>query len=351
MIFALPVRIGVLGILNPTETADHEYETSVKITANLKNMIVHQERNLDNLHEEGTKEIINQTKQDKGKRLTEEFERLKGESNDLLKRKLGHAREKGAGLWLTCLPIQSLDYALNKQYFQDGLCERYGWRVPGTPMFCACGKRNSPDHALSCPKGGYTIMRHNKLRDLEATILKDVCRDVRIEPELMPIGNRTFNEGAITSHRARLDVSAVGVWSPMERTFLDVRVVHPDCPSHVGKSIESLYKQNEQEKKRHYNQRIIQVEKANFTPLVFSTMGGMAPECTRYHKRVAELISMRTKEEYADVMNHLRTRLRITLLKCNLIAIRGERGKPRKPNGSFSELSFNMIPDMPSYEV
>ena len=108
---------------------------------------------------------------------------------------------------------------------------------------------------------------------------------------------------------------------------------------------------DEESKKRTYNQRIIQVEKASFTPLVFSTTGGMAPESTRFHRRLAELISMKTKEEYSHVMNHLRTRLRITLLKSTLIALRGERGKQRKPKASMSELSFNMIPDMPSYET
>ena len=151
----------------------------------------------------------------------------------------------------------------------------------------------------------------------------------------------------------QVNVSAAGVWSPMERTFLDVRIVHPNAPSHMGKDISKIYKQNEDEKKRAYNQRIIQVEKATFTPLVFSTTGGMAPECTLFHKKVAEHIATKTKEEYSDVMNHLRTRLRFSLLKSTLVAVRGERGKQRsaRERETTTELSFNMIPDMPSYEV
>ena len=116
-----------------------------------------------------------------------------------------------------------------------------------------------------------------------------------------------------------------------------------------------MYEKNENEKKNTYNQRVIQVEKATFTPLVFTTSGGMAPECTMFHKRVAELISMKTKEEYSHVMNHLRQRLRFTLLKSTLIAIHGERGKPQRARErtkeNISELSFNMIPNMPSYDV
>ena len=70
-------------------------------------------------------------------------------------------------------------------------------------------------------------MRHDRIRNLEATILKDVCKDVRIEPELLPIGD-TSTSSTNVADKARLDVSAVGVWSPMERTFFDERVVHPN---------------------------------------------------------------------------------------------------------------------------
>ena len=193
-------------------------------------------------------------------------------------------------------------------------------------------------------------MRHDRIRNLEATILKDVCKDVRIEPELLPIGD-TSTSSTNVADKARLDVSAVGVWSPIERTFFDVRVVHPNAPSYNGKDVEKIYQQNEREKKSKYNQRVIQVEKATFTPLVFTTTGGMAPECTKFHKKVAELISWKTKEEYSQVMNHIRTRIRFTLLKSTLIAIRGERGKSRKVPNNISDVSFNMVPDMPSYEI
>ena len=166
---------------------------------------------------------------------------------------------------------------------------------------------------------------------------------MRIEPELLPIVD-TSTSSTNVADKARLDVSAVGVWSPMERTFFDVRVVHPNAPSYNGKDVEKIYQQNEREKKSKYNQRVIQVEKATFTPLVFTTTGGMAPECTKFHKKVAELISWKTKEEYSQVMNHIRTRIRFTLLKSTLIAIRGERGKSRKVPNNISDVSFNMVP-------
>ena len=72
------------------------------------------------------------------------------------------------------------------------------------PSFCACGGKNDLDHVLTCPVGGYTIMRHNALRDTEADLMKEVCRDVKIEPALIPIPNEQ------TQDQARCDISAQG---------------------------------------------------------------------------------------------------------------------------------------------
>jgi len=66
------------------------------------------------------------------------------------------------------------------------------------------------------------MMRHNCTRDLETEIMQEVCSDVRIEPELMPLDNNFMRNGN-NAENARLDVSGIGVWGPFERTFLDIR--------------------------------------------------------------------------------------------------------------------------------
>ena len=57
-----------------------------------------------------------------------------------------------------------------------------------------------------------------------------------------------------------------------------------------GKTMEQIYHHQEMEKKRMYNDRIIQVEKASFVPLIFTTSGGLGPVCDRLNKRLAEKI-------------------------------------------------------------
>lgn len=186
------------------------------------------------------------------------------------------------------------------------------------------------------------MMRHNGIRDLEAELLQQVSKDVKIEPELLPLGENQMVQGN-NAEKARLDVSAVGVWGTHERTFLDVRIMHPNAPSYIHKNIEDVYVQHENEKKRTYNERIIEVEKGTFTPIVMSTTGGMGKEAEKYHQRIAQLIAEKKHETYAHVINYIRTRLRFNLLKSILVAIRGVRGK-RSQAGPISALSFNLIP-------
>ena len=101
-----------------------------------------------------------------------------------------------------------------------------------------------------------------------------------------------------------------------------------------------------------YNERVLLVERGSFTPLIFSTTGGMGPEATKYHKRIAELISVKRGETYSDVVNHIRTRIRFALLKSILVAVRGERGRGRRTiDVPISDLSLNLVPNQPSYEV
>ena len=186
---ALPVRMGGLGTQNPVLTADTEFRNSCIVIENLRTLIVRQETNLTNYDIETVKGDIARLKLEKEEGLLVQLGEVKDLVDDKLKRSLELAAEKGAGAWLSALPLQSMGYVLNKQEFRDGLCLRYGWRIPNTPSFCGCGVKNSVDHTLNCKLGGYVTMRHNNIRDLEASLLKDVCKDIKIEPVLMPLSN------------------------------------------------------------------------------------------------------------------------------------------------------------------
>ena len=147
-----------------------------------------------------------------------------------------------------------------------------------------------------------------------------------------------------------MDISARGIHGQNERTFFDVRITHPNADSNREKTLAQIYRQHELEKKRLYNERVLQVEKGSFVPLVFTTTGGFAPECERFNKRLAELISIKRNESYALVMEHIRTRLRFALLKSTLVAVRGIRGTRRSNESDLYHVDFNLIPEQTCYE-
>ena len=95
---------------------------------------------------------------------------------------------------------------------------------------------------------------------------------------------------------------------------------------------------------------MIEVEEAAFTPSVFTTSGGMGPECERLNKRLGELIAAKSKEKYAHIMMHIRTGLRFALLKATLVAVRGYRGKDVTSRQDEDEIDFNLIPHDEPYE-
>ena len=88
----------------------------------------------------------------------------------------------------------------------------------------------------------------------------------------------------------------------MDKVFFDVRIFHHGAKSNQLATVEAAFKKHEDEKKRVYNQHIM--EKATFTPLVLSTHGGIGPEAEKFNKRLAALIAK--KEEYSIAkLSHL----------------------------------------------
>ena len=155
------------------------------------------------------------------------------------------AQTDGASSWLTTLPIKDEKFSLNRREFLDAICLRYNWSISRIPTICACSHNNSVEHALSCKLGGFISLRHNELRDLTADLLTEICKDVSKEPAL--------SNSTDTEEELRADVSARGLWQPMQRAFIDVRVFHPFAPSYRNQSVSATFKSMENEKKRKYN--------------------------------------------------------------------------------------------------
>lgn len=220
-----------------------------------------------------------------------------------------------------------MSFDLNKRDFRDAIRLRYDWPIP--------------DHAMIFKRGGFIIQRHNELRDLDAELLKMVCYDVEVEPSLQPVTGEELNRGANQSHDARLDVHARGFWERQRSAYFDIRVCHPHADSYKDLTLKQLYKQQENEKKRKYASRILEVEQGTFTPLVFSTTGGMGEGCARYHARLAELLAITKGETYSTTVSWIRAKVSFALLRGALLCLRGSRGN-RKLATTIHETDFEI---------
>ena len=184
---------------------------------------------------------------------------------------------------------------------------------------------------MVCRRGGFIIQRHNELRDLEAEMLKMVCNDVQIEPILQEINGEVLTPGTNRAPDARLDIHARGFWDRQGSVLFYVRVCYPNAESYRGLTPKQTYRQHESERKRMYASRVLEGEQGSFAPLVFTTTGGMAGECMRYHSRLAELLSTKKGANYGITMSWIRAKVSFALLRSVLLCLRGSRCTRRAP--------------------
>jgi len=248
------------------------------------------------------------------------------------KRVLSEICEPGASSWLSVLPLREHGFVLNKGEFRDALALRYAWQLRNTPQTCVCGVDFSVNHALTCKRGGFTTLRHNEVRDLLAVELTQICSSVSTEPALLPVSGEVFlAESTNKKDGARVDIRARGFWTRGEDAYFDVRVFHPNAPSYVSKTLPALYELHEREKKGEYEERINNVEKAAFCPLVFSTYGGSSKQCSAFLKRLCSSQALATGSPYSRVVAVLRCRLSFALLRASILCVRGARSRFQTP--------------------
>ena len=256
--------------------------------------------------------------------------------SDLL-RSVNQSRDKGASSWLTAVPLVDQGLVLNKQEFRDSLRLRYNFPLSDLPSKFVCGEKYTVCHALSCKKGGFVAQRHDGFRNLLTSFLGKVCTNVEVEPQLQPLDNELFNlRNAVTSLEARLDMKAGGFWSRGVTAFFDVRVTHVNSKCNQGKATSTIFKEQEEEKKRKYQQRVLDVEMRSFTPLVFGTNGGMGADCNCFLKRLAEKLSEKNEEPYHITITWIRSLLSFEILRSVHICVRGSKTPfHRIPQGDF----------------
>ena len=68
-----------------------------------------------------------------------------------------------------------------------------------------------------------------------------------------------------------------------------------------------IYRMHETKKKRMYSKRVTEIEQGTFTPLIFTTTGGMGKECLIYHRYFVTFCFI------GEVKNIISLRMQITV--------------------------------------
>ena len=239
------------------------------------------------------------------------------------------ASEKGASSWVTACPSYEHGTVLHKRDFVDACYIRYGWVLLDLPVTCACGTAFNVEHALNCKLGGLRNIQHNEVRDTIAQCMQEAGHTaVEVEPRLQPLEGEVFEyKSANKEEEARSDIKCCGFWSKMRQAYFDIKVVSPFARSNAQLEPAQLFRNAERAKIREYKERIQEVERADFNPLVFTCTGGMAPQSHLVMKKLAEKLSEKQNIHVSVVSGWLRCRLSFALLRTTLLCIRATRCK------------------------
>ena len=327
-LLSLPAKFAGLGMRNPVEECEKAYERSKALTKPLTKVIVQQDEEFDpSSMKKIQASILKRQYRASDQLFKETLGILIEKATSSLKTAISLATEKGASSWVMARPLHEFGTVLHKRDFRDAIFLRYGWEPPGLFEKCACGAPFNVAHATTCMTGGLRTMMHNDLAEEIADRMKDAgCRDVMLEPDLLPVDGEAFElKTANKQDDARSDIRAEGFWGKKRRAFFDVMVFTPFARSYSTRSLKAIYAEHEGRKNREYKERILKVERADFTPLVFSLTGGMGPQAQAVIRRLGGLLAEREKVSKSDIMGWLRARLSFTVLRAVITCLRGCR--------------------------
>ena len=313
---------------NPAADAPFKLAASIERTQPLTELIVEQKLHLAKDTLSRVKAAKLSTKKDKELHQKSIYDKLYERLPKDLQLACDWAREKGGSALVTTLPLAAENFHLHRQGWCDAVYMRYSWHPPGLPSVCACGQPFSVQHSQICHVSGFVDMRHENVSKVVLNALKKCLNNVGWEPVLQPVPDvikASFKKSGNIEDGARADISADSFWNKNQTAFFDTRVFYPFAASYSAKGISAAYNHHNKEKKREYSQRINQVERGTFTPLVFSSTGSCDKETTVVLKKTAGMVAEKTGQEYSHVFSLLRVRIAFDLIHSSLRCLRGTR--------------------------
>eukprot|EP00804_Cyclotella_cryptica_P019798 CCRYP_009693-RA/>CCRYP_009693-RA protein AED:0.29 eAED:0.30 QI:0/0/0/1/0/0.14/7/0/1059 len=333
LLLAQGVKQGGLAIRDPVGAANRLHRasteaTGVLVTSLLEHTTLDIEAHAGCVRQAGA--AARRERVEDGKKVVEAMSLRQGPK---VKKRLDRMKETGA--WLAVIPDRFSGTALSLQEWHDNLSLRYGKTPKGLPRKCdGCGAGFTVEHGLSCKKGGLVSIRHDDVRDEWAHLCGLALTSSRVTTEPLihygdgmgaSLGGTTGNRNGNTlGEEARGDVSAHGFWQKGRSTIFDVRITDTDSKSYGNTASDKLLERFAQLKRDKYEEACLERRK-DFTPLCYSVDGMACKAARAAERRLASLLSVKWDRQYSEMVNFIRTRMSLAVVRSNTLLLRSER--------------------------
>ena len=333
LLLAQGVKQGGLAIGDPARAANRLHwasiaATGVLVTSLLEHTTLDIEAHAGCVQQAGA--TARRERVEDGKKVVEALSLRQGPK---VKKRLDRMKETGA--WLAVIPDRFSGTALSLQEWHDNLSLRYGKTPRGLPRRCdGCGAGFTVEHGLSCKKGGLVSIRHDDVHDEWAHLCGLALTSSRVTTEPLihygdgmgaSLGGTTGNRNGNTlGEEARGDVSAHGFWQKGRSTIFDVQITDTDSKSYGNTASDKLLERFAQLKRDKYEEACLERRK-DFTPLCYSVDGMACKAARAAEKRLASLLSVKWDRQYSEMVNFVRTRMSLAVVRSNTLLLRSER--------------------------
>ena len=96
---------------------------------------------------------------------------------------------------------------------------------------------------MLCKKGGFVTLRHKKVTNITATLLLDVCIDIKLQPSFLTLNRekQTMRKRVKTNDEVQLDLCPRGVWVIGQKAFFDIRFFDPNARRFSKQTLKQCY--------------------------------------------------------------------------------------------------------------
>ena len=331
-LLALPVKLGGIGIPDPTTTGAICFASSMESTGLLQTSLITGGPLCASAHRTeaavGRRAVLKRKKTE----LETQLATILDAARPADKRRI--TRSKTTGAWLTTMPSLLNGTVLSAEEFRDSIRLRLGLTPHSLPHRCeGCGERFTTDHAMSCRKGGLILQRHNDIATEWGQLCAQALTPSVVTDEPLIQNSRDVQVAGTnrTEPRPELrgDIAVHGFWTPGTTAIFDIRVTDTDAPSNRSTAPERVLQRHEKEKKDKYNALCL-ARRRTFTPLVFSVDGLTGVEATAASRRLSAALAVKWKRAYSEVCGFVRSRLSMALARSASRCLRADRNPLRR---------------------